>query len=85
MDLIRTQIRWLPPIKTGAHANLLKLLSDAIFAFQRDLEAMQLDKRVLGMTFLNLEEGSKEMTAMEQTTAQQLLCLCSVPKYSQES
>ncbi|MBK7232961.1 MAG: DUF1501 domain-containing protein [Saprospiraceae bacterium] len=37
--------------KTGAHANLLKLLSDAIFAFQRDLEAMQLDKRVLGMTF----------------------------------
>lgn len=35
----------------GAHANLLKLLSEAVLAFQRDLEAMQLDERVLGMTF----------------------------------
>lgn len=35
----------------GQHSNLLKLLGDAIFAFQRDLEAMKLDERVLGMTF----------------------------------
>lgn len=35
----------------GAHANLLRLLSDAVFAFQRDLEAMNLSQRVLGMTF----------------------------------
>ncbi|MBK9107056.1 MAG: DUF1501 domain-containing protein [Saprospiraceae bacterium] len=35
----------------GMHANLLKLLSDASLAFQRDLEAMKLDERVLGMTF----------------------------------
>ncbi|MBK8954752.1 MAG: DUF1501 domain-containing protein [Saprospiraceae bacterium] len=35
----------------GVHANLLKLLSDASLAFQRDLEAMKLDERVLGMTF----------------------------------
>lgn len=36
---------------TGIHANLLKYLGDATLAFQRDLEAMSLDNRVLGMTF----------------------------------
>lgn len=36
---------------TGFHANLLRLLSDAILAFQRDLEAMNLSQRVMGMTF----------------------------------
>ncbi len=35
----------------GSHANLLKMLSDAITAFQRDLEMMKIDNRVLGMTF----------------------------------
>ena len=35
----------------GAHANLLKLLGDAVLAFQRDLEAMNLADRVIGMTF----------------------------------
>lgn len=36
---------------TGSHANLLKSLGDAVLAFQRDLEQMKLDQRVLGMTF----------------------------------
>jgi uncharacterized protein (DUF1501 family) len=36
---------------TGTHATLLKNLSDAITSFQRDIEAMQLQNRVLGMTF----------------------------------
>ena len=36
---------------TGNHANLLKMVSDAIFSFQKDLEAMNLADRVLGMTF----------------------------------
>ncbi len=35
----------------GSHANLMKSLNDAIFSFQRDLEALNIDKRVLGMTF----------------------------------
>lgn len=36
---------------TGAHANLMKNISTAISAFQNDIELMQLDDRVLGMTF----------------------------------
>lgn len=36
---------------TGKHAQLLKELSAGISAFQKDLELMQLDDRVLGMTF----------------------------------
>ncbi|MFZ1516129.1 MAG: DUF1501 domain-containing protein [Saprospiraceae bacterium] len=36
---------------TGAHANLLKLLSDAVFSFQRDIELMNVAHRVMGMTF----------------------------------
>ncbi len=35
----------------GLHAELLKELSDAIFAFQEDLKALNIDQRVLGMTF----------------------------------
>jgi len=35
----------------GFHAQLLRELSDAIFAFQEDLKALNLDQRVLGMTF----------------------------------
>jgi uncharacterized protein (DUF1501 family) len=35
----------------GSHANLMKQLNDAIFAFQRDLEALKIADRVLGMTF----------------------------------
>jgi uncharacterized protein (DUF1501 family) len=37
--------------KLGTHANLMAQLSDAITAFQRDLEAMRIQDRVLGMTF----------------------------------
>jgi uncharacterized protein (DUF1501 family) len=36
---------------TGMHANLMKNLSEGINAFQNDLELMQLDDRVMGMTF----------------------------------
>jgi len=35
----------------GTHAQLLKKLSDAIFAFQNDLKLQGIDDRVLGMTF----------------------------------
>jgi uncharacterized protein (DUF1501 family) len=35
----------------GSHANLMKQMNDAIFAFQRDLEALKIADRVLGMTF----------------------------------
>lgn len=36
---------------TGVHAQLLETLSDAIAAFQRDLAALGLEERVLGMTY----------------------------------
>jgi len=36
---------------TGAHANLLKTLSDAIHAFMNDIQLLGLSDRVLGMTF----------------------------------
>lgn len=36
---------------TGNHAKLMKDLSSAINAFQKDMELMQTDDRVLGMTF----------------------------------
>jgi uncharacterized protein (DUF1501 family) len=36
---------------TGTHATLMKNLSTSISAFQKDLELMQIDDRVLGMTF----------------------------------
>jgi uncharacterized protein (DUF1501 family) len=36
---------------TGPHAQLMKMLSTGIAAFQKDMELMQLDDRVIGMTF----------------------------------
>jgi uncharacterized protein (DUF1501 family) len=36
---------------TGWHAQLMKNLSGAVAAFQKDMELMQLDDRVIGMTF----------------------------------
>jgi uncharacterized protein (DUF1501 family) len=36
---------------TGQHAELLRELSDAIYAFQDDLKAMDLEQRVTGMTY----------------------------------
>lgn len=35
----------------GTHANLMKLLNDGVFSFQRDLEVMGLADKVMGMTF----------------------------------
>lgn len=35
----------------GTHATLLKNVSDSVFAFQRDLEQLQIADKVLGMTF----------------------------------
>ena len=36
---------------TGAHANLLKALSDSIAAFQSDLSGLEIEDRVIGMTY----------------------------------
>ncbi|MCF8239325.1 MAG: DUF1501 domain-containing protein [Saprospiraceae bacterium] len=36
---------------TGNHANLMKLLNDGVYSFQRDLEQLGEADRVLGMTF----------------------------------
>lgn len=36
---------------TGAHAELLRTLSDAIYAFQDDIKNLGLDQRVVGMTY----------------------------------
>jgi uncharacterized protein (DUF1501 family) len=36
---------------TGTHATLLQQLSDAVVAFQRDIEALKVDHRVVAMTF----------------------------------
>ncbi len=36
---------------TGMHADLLKQVSEAVFAFQDDLKLLQVDDRVMGMTF----------------------------------
>lgn len=36
---------------TGSHANLIKEISTAVNAFQKDMELMEQDDRVLGMTF----------------------------------
>lgn len=38
-------------VTTGAHANLLKQVSDAVKAFSDDLSFMQIQDRVIGMTF----------------------------------
>lgn len=35
----------------GTHADLMTTLADAIFAFQKDLEYLQIEDRVIGMTF----------------------------------
>jgi uncharacterized protein (DUF1501 family) len=36
---------------TGTHANLLKVLSDAIAAFQSDMRGLEIEDRVIGMTY----------------------------------
>ena len=37
--------------KTGKHANLLQELSDAMHAFQDDLQLLNIDEKVIGMTY----------------------------------
>ncbi|MCE2675824.1 MAG: DUF1501 domain-containing protein [Sediminibacterium sp.] len=36
---------------TGSHANLLKVLSDSIAAFQSDMTGLEIEDRVIGMTY----------------------------------
>ena len=36
---------------TGVHANLLKVLSDSIAAFQSDMSGLEIEDRVIGMTY----------------------------------
>ncbi len=38
-------------VKEGVHANLLKRISDAVSAFQHDLQLLGLEQRVAGLTF----------------------------------
>ncbi|MFT5165818.1 MAG: hypothetical protein ACI8P3_001048 [Saprospiraceae bacterium] len=38
-------------VTQGLHANLLKTLSDAIYAFQEDIKLLEVQDRVVGMTF----------------------------------
>lgn len=49
-DTHANQVEESSPI-AGKHATLLERISDAIAAFQQDLDLLDLDKRVLGMTF----------------------------------
>jgi uncharacterized protein (DUF1501 family) len=44
---------------TGTHANLLKILSDAVLAFQTDLTQLKVDDRVVGMTFSEFGRRAK--------------------------
>lgn len=50
----------------GAHAALLKTVSDAVYAFQDDLKLLQVDDRVMGMTFS--EFGRRIMSNGSQGT-----------------
>lgn len=49
-DLHNAQVLTANPAQ-GAHANLLSMVSDAITAFQNDLQLLGLEQRVAGMTF----------------------------------
>ena len=49
---------------TGEHAQLLKSVSASIAAFQQDLELMELDDRVLGMTFSEFGRRIKSNASM---------------------
>ncbi|MCZ2460964.1 MAG: DUF1501 domain-containing protein [Chitinophagales bacterium] len=49
---------------TGMHANLMKNLSEAITAFQKDIELMGLEDRVLGMTFSEFGRRIKSNASM---------------------
>lgn len=49
---------------TGMHARLMKDLSSSISAFQKDLELLELDNRVLGMTFSEFGRRIKSNASM---------------------
>lgn len=49
---------------TGTHANLLKRVSDAIKAFMDDLKFLQVDNRVVGMTFSEFGRRIKSNAAV---------------------
>lgn len=49
-DTHASQVNGTDPL-TGTHATLLRTLGDGIGAFQQDLKAQGLEKRVMGMTF----------------------------------
>jgi len=49
---------------TGHHAQLMKIVSSSIAAFQKDLELMELDDRVLGMTFSEFGRRIKSNASM---------------------
>lgn len=50
-DTHATQVAATGGTETGSHADLLKTLSDAIYAFQDDCKLLNIDDRVAGMTF----------------------------------
>ena len=60
---------------SGDHARLLKCLSEAINAFQADLEAQGLQERVMGMTFSEFgrQIGSNEAFGTDHGTAAPLI------------
>jgi uncharacterized protein (DUF1501 family) len=49
---------------TGTHAKLMKEVSSSISAFQKDLELMELDDRVMGMTFSEFGRRIKSNASM---------------------
>lgn len=63
--------------EVGTHADLLKQLSDAIAGFQAAIDQSGNSKRVLGMTFLNLEEELKPMIQQGLIMVQLHLCFYS--------
>lgn len=49
---------------TGLHASLMKNISEGLAAFQKDLEMMQLNDRVMGMTFSEFGRRIKSNASM---------------------
>ncbi|MDQ3143209.1 MAG: DUF1501 domain-containing protein [Bacteroidota bacterium] len=48
----------------NVHSTLLNYLSQGVFAFQKDLEAMSIDERVLGMTFSEFGRRIKDNASL---------------------
>jgi uncharacterized protein (DUF1501 family) len=60
---------------TGTHANLLQMVSEAITAFQRDIEALGIDDRVVTMTFSEFGRrvASNQSLGTDHGTAAQMM------------